>query len=110
MLGHQFLYIQGPCFTLEDDIWMQFGPVEDPIALINCTWMSAQRAWCVVPTFYQVGRIETRVSNNDAITFPYSGVFDVGENIFPDDFFIVIIVLFRLSLSSTSFLFRSFSR
>ncbi|XP_041471024.1 sushi domain-containing protein 2-like [Lytechinus variegatus] len=79
MLGHQFLYIQGPCFTLEDDIWLQFGPQEDPIALTNCTWMSSQRAWCVVPTFFQVGRIETRVSNNDAITFPYTGVFDIVD-------------------------------
>lgn len=104
MLGHQFLYIQGPCFTLEDDIWLQFGPADDPIALTNCTWMSAQRAWCVVPTFFQVGRLETRVSNNDAITFPYTGTFDIGMHENEMSFFTFIVFLVHFNLHTFSIL------
>lgn len=104
MLGHQFLYIQGPCFTLEDDIWLQFGPADDPIALTNCTWMSAQRAWCVVPTFFQVGRLETRVSNNDAITFPFTGTFDIGMHENEMSFFTFIVFLVHFNLHTFSIL------
>ncbi|XP_071503248.1 sushi domain-containing protein 2-like [Diadema antillarum] len=79
MLGHQYLFIQGPCFKFEEEIWLRFGPEENPITITNCTYMSAQQAWCVVPTFYQVGRVETYVSNDGAITFPHTGTFDVVD-------------------------------
>ncbi|XP_071842234.1 sushi domain-containing protein 2-like isoform X2 [Apostichopus japonicus] len=77
MLGRSWLYIGGPCFQGDDDIWLRYGTEEDQIALTNCSFLSAQRAYCVTPTFFQVGRVPIFLTRNWGQTYPYTGTFDI---------------------------------
>lgn len=79
MLGRNWLFIGGPCFQGDDEIWLRYGTEENQIALTNCTFLSAQRAYCVTPTFYQVGRVPIQLTRNWGFTYPYTGTFDIGE-------------------------------
>ncbi|XP_070554813.1 uncharacterized protein K03H1.5-like [Ptychodera flava] len=73
MLGGQRIYVSGPCFDNTVEISCKFGD-----NVVKATMESAVVATCTTPIFYEVGRIEFRLSADGGVSFDkYRGIFTV---------------------------------
>ncbi len=76
MLGGLSVNVSGPCFRDGDQVVVLFDEFE-----VNCRIMNVGRAMCVLPKFHKVGLINTKISRDGGMSFPYVGTFYIGEKI-----------------------------
>ena len=79
MMGHDYIWISGPCFDSRDELWLRYGDADNPIAITNCSQTGDFVAWCTIPTFYQIGRLDIALSRDDGDTYSNEGYFDIGN-------------------------------
>ena len=79
MMGHDYIWLSGPCFDSRDELWLRYGDAENPIAITNCSQQGDFVAWCTIPTFYQIGRLPIALSRDDGDTYSNEGTFDIGK-------------------------------
>lgn len=78
MFGGEKVYLNGPCWGINQGLKCKFLYNGNELHISNGTQVDRQTAYCIPEPFFMVGEIDLEVSVDDGINWMYTGVYRVG--------------------------------